>query len=355
MLGRARTDGFLRGFLSTKESIMAREWVIDDYTGFEGLRLQDCAVEEPGPTDVRIRVEAFALNWGDADLMNDLYSFSFPSFPARVGIEASGIVEAVGSDVTEIEVGERYGTLPYFYFNRGASADTVLIDHRYVAPAPGNLSAVESASVWMQYLTAYYPVVEFVDASPGVNVFVAAGTGTAGNAAIEIAASRGANVIATTRHARNAAYLAGSGANHVFVDDGEKDLAQFILDATDGVGAHLAFDPVGGQYPNRYGTALAKSGTIALYGLLSGAFPEFPIVSMFQSDACLRAYSLFNYVENNEARQRGVEFVYNALMSGDLKPNVDKIYPMEGYIDAWHYLRDGKRETYGKVIINTSL
>ena len=105
---------------------MPREWVIDSYSGFEGLRLQECDIEEPGPTDVRIRVEAFALNWGDADLMNDQYSFSFESFPARTGIEASGIVEAVGPEVTGVEVGERYGTLPYFYYNRGASADTLL-------------------------------------------------------------------------------------------------------------------------------------------------------------------------------------------------------------------------------------
>ena len=334
---------------------MAREWVIDSYSGFEGLRLQDCEVEEPGPNDVRLKVEAFALNWGDADLMLDQYSFSFPEFPARAGIEAAGIVEAVGSDVTGIEVGKRYATLPYFYYNRGASADTMLIDHRYITPSPEGLSPTEATSIWMQYLTAYYPVVQFVDAKPGVNVFIAAGTSTAGNAAIEIAALKGANVLATTRQERNVDYLTASGANHVFVDDREKDLAKFITDATDGVGAHLAFDPVGGNYTGRYGPAMAKGGTIAIYGLLSGAFPEFPIVSMFQTDSWVKAYSLFNYVENPAALERGIEFVNNAIASGDLKPNVDKVFPMEGYIDAWHYLRDGNRESYGKVVIDTSL
>ena len=104
---------------------MAREWVIRAYDGFEGLELVECALEEPGPTDVRLRVEAFALNWGDEDLMNDRYSFSFSAFPARIGIEAAGIVDAVGKDVQGIEVGERYSTLPYFYDRRGASADTL--------------------------------------------------------------------------------------------------------------------------------------------------------------------------------------------------------------------------------------
>ena len=70
-----------------------REWVIKDYSGYKGLVLQDCDMEEAGPGDVRLRIEAFALNWGDADLMLDNYSFSFPKFPARIGMEACGIID----------------------------------------------------------------------------------------------------------------------------------------------------------------------------------------------------------------------------------------------------------------------
>ena len=97
---------------------MPREWVINNYTGYEGLVLQECGAEDPGPTDVRLRVEAFALNWGDNDLMHDRYSFSFSSLPARIGIEAAGIVEAVGSAVENVAIGDRYCTLPYFYDKR---------------------------------------------------------------------------------------------------------------------------------------------------------------------------------------------------------------------------------------------
>ena len=102
---------------------MPREWVIRESSGYQGLVLQDCALEDAGPGEVRLRIEAFALNWGDMDLMLDRYSFSFPKFPARIGIEAAGIVDQIGEGVTGIEVGERYCTLPYFYYNRGASAE----------------------------------------------------------------------------------------------------------------------------------------------------------------------------------------------------------------------------------------
>ena len=70
---------------------MPREWVIHDYSGYQGLTLQACDEQEPGPGEIRLRVEAFALNWGDMNLMRDMYSFSFHRLPARIGMEAAGI------------------------------------------------------------------------------------------------------------------------------------------------------------------------------------------------------------------------------------------------------------------------
>ncbi|MFO7552145.1 MAG: hypothetical protein R6W80_12105 [Haliea sp.] len=67
---------------------MHKAWVMHDYSGFEGLSLEQFPDQEPGPGEVRLRIEAFALNWGDMDLMEDRYSYSFSSFPARIGMEA---------------------------------------------------------------------------------------------------------------------------------------------------------------------------------------------------------------------------------------------------------------------------
>lgn len=328
-----------------------REWVIDAYTGWEGLRLQDCAAEDPGPTEVRLRIEAFALNWGDNDLMHDRYSFSFSSLPARVGIESAGIVEAVGSDVTGIDVGDRYCTLPYFYDKRGCSADTVLIDAAYITKAPEGLTAAESASTWMQFMTAYFPMVELAKAAPGRTILIPAGTSTAGNAAIQIAKLQGATVISTTRSEANRDYLIESGADHVFVDDGG-DVADFITRVTNGGGANASFDPVGGGFMVRYAEAMAQDGMLMLYGGLSETYDNPPFLPMMQKSMWFHAYSLFNYVENAEACERGKAYVYDALSNGSLVPKVDKVFPMEGYQDAWAYLR-GKRETYGKVVVET--
>ena len=218
---------------------MPKEWVIDEYNSYQGLRLQDCDAVEPGPDEVRLHIEAFALNWGDMNLMKNQYSFSFDHFPARIGMEAAGIVEAVGSNVNDIDIGERYCTLPYFYYNKGASADTLIIDHKYLTKAPKGMSAVEASSVWMQFMTAYYPIIEMSRAKPEVNILVAAATGTAGNAALQIGRAAGATMIATTRSAGSIDYLKESGADHVYVDDGS-DLAAYLKEVSNGVGVHLS-------------------------------------------------------------------------------------------------------------------
>lgn len=330
---------------------VAREWVIDAYNGYDGLRLQECQVEAPGPTDVQLRVEAFALNWGDEDLMNNAYSFSFSAFPARIGIEAAGIVEAVGSEVKGINVGARYCALPYFYDRRGASADTMLIDQAYVTPAPDNLSAVESASVWMQFMTGYFPMIELARAAPGRRIFVPAGTSTAGNAAIQIARQTGATVITSTRQAHNEDWLKSDGADHVFVDQGQ-NLEAFLLDVTDGKGIDASFDPVGGGFMDRYANAMSKGGILMLYGGLSGTYDSPPFLPMIQNSLWFHTYSLFNYVEDAEACQRGTDFVHTAISEGRLQPKVDRVFPMEGFREAWNYMKSA-RENYGKVVIET--
>ena len=330
---------------------MSREWVISSYQGHESLELRSCDKKQPGRTEVRLHIEAFALNWGDHDLMHDRYSFSFSQLPARIGMEATGIVEVVGEDVKGIVVGDRYCTLPHFYDMGGASADTLIIDQAFITKAPENLSAVEAASAWMQFMTAYFPIIELAKASPDKNILIPAGTSTAGAAGIELAKQKGATVISTTRSESNRALLIEQGADYVFVDDGQ-DIEAYINEVTNGQGVHTSFDPVGGDFMERYANAMAKDGILFLYGGLAGTYSNPPFLPMIQNSLWFHAYSLFNYVENPEAKQRGVEFVYQGLKSGSLKPKVDKVFPMTGYQDAWRYLR-GLRTSYGKVVIDT--
>lgn len=332
---------------------MPRAWVIHEYSGYEGLSLEEFDEEFPGPGEIRLRIEAFSLNWGDMDLMKDQYSFSFRELPARIGIEAAGIVDAVGPGVSGIELGTRMCTLPYFYYGRGVSAESVIIDQRYVTPAPEELSAVESASIWMQYMTAFFPIVEESRAAPGRNILVTAATGTAGSAALRIGRRCGATMIATTRYEYNRAFLKEVGADHVFVDDGG-DLAEFLREATDGRQVDAVFDPIGAGMIGRYAPALAKNAQIHWYGSLDERLPDIPLFEMLVANAVFHPYSLFNYVEDPVRCERGKAFVYEAIADGSIAPLIDRIYPMEGYRDACAYM-SAPRTSHGKVVIETGL
>ena len=332
---------------------MPRAWQIHDYTGYKSLSLDEVPLQEPGPGEIRIAIEAFALNWGDMNLMEDKYSFSFPGFPARVGIEATGRIDAMGEGVTGHAIGDRVCTLPYFYYDKGASTESLVMDPAYVTKAPEGLSAVEAASIWMQYLTAYFPISEITPLGDGDVALVTAGTSTAGGAMLEIGKARGVTMIATTRSPENAAYMRDKGADHVIVT-GQEDVAARIAEITRGKGVNLVFDPVGAGLIGQYAPGLARDARIYYYGSLDGERPELPFTDLFQANALFQAYSVFNYVQDPVLLPRGKAFIYEALANGDIRPNVDRVYPMERYIEAWDYL-SRPRTSHGKVVIETGI
>lgn len=330
---------------------MPRVWTIPAYTGYPGLTLSEEPEEAPGPGEVRLRVEAFALNWGDMDLMLDNYSFSFRSFPTRVGIEAAGVIDAIGPGVTGWQVGDHVGTLPYFYWHRGVSGDQAIVDARYLAPTPKGLSKAEAASIWMQFMTAYYPFCEITPVGRESAVLIPAGTSTAGAAAIAVAKARGATVITTTRNGANRDALLAAGADHVLVT-GAGPIAPAIRAATGGRGVDVAFDPTGAGLIGDYAHALAKGARIYFYGTLDKQAPTLPLMQMFQANATFQPYSVFNYVEDDAARARGIAFVTQGIAEGSLTPRVDRVFPMEGYREAFDYLA-APRQSHGKVVVAT--
>lgn len=332
---------------------MPRAWRIHDYSGYKGLKLEEEPLEQPGTGDVRLKVQAFALNWGDMDLMKDNYSFSFEKFPARVGIEASGVIDAIGPGVEGFAVGDRVSTLPYFYYGRGASTESLVIDARYVVKAPSGLSAVEAASVWMQYLTAYYPLAQVTPVGPGSHVLATAATSTAGAAALEIGRLLGATMIGTTRNPESAQYLRDKGADHVIVT-GETSITDELLELTGGKGVDVVFDPVGAGLIDQYSPALARNSRIYFYGTLDTVRPELPYIHMYQKNAVFHPYSVFNYVGDPELCAKGCDFVYRMLDEGRIRPSIDRVFPMEQYIEAFDYLSQ-PRKSHGKVVIETGL
>src|SRR6202030_976493 len=179
--------------------IMSRAIKFVKAGGPEVLEFIEMDVPAPGPHEVRIKVKAIGINRADSMWRNDRYVES-PIFPAGLGYEAAGIVDAVGKDVTDFAVGDAVSTIPAFSLNQYFTYGEVILapDHA-VVKHPESLSFVEAASVWMMFITAYGALIFDAQVTAGDFVIIPAASSSVGLAAIQIANYAGATPIALTR------------------------------------------------------------------------------------------------------------------------------------------------------------
>src|SRR3984957_1745229 len=179
--------------------IMSRTIKFAQAGGPEVLEFIETKVPFPGPHEVRIEVKAIGINRAESMWRNDKYVES-PLFPANLGYDAAGIVDAVGNDVAGFVVGDTVSTIPAFSLNKYSTYGEVILapDHA-VVKHPESLSFVEAASVWITFLTAYGALVIDAQVKSGDFVIVPAASSSVGLAAIQIAHYAGEMPMAFTR------------------------------------------------------------------------------------------------------------------------------------------------------------
>ncbi|NUR87744.1 MAG: zinc-dependent alcohol dehydrogenase family protein, partial [Nonomuraea sp.] len=225
---------------------MTRTVLFHELGGPEVMRLEDVPAGTPGPGEVLIRVDAIGLNRAEALFRSGHYIEPVRRFPARLGAEAAGVVEAVGEGVTGLRPGQPVSTVPAFSQNDyGVYAERAVVPAAAVLRRPEGLGAVEGAAVWMPYVTAYGALVEVGGLRPADTVVLNAASGSVGLAAIQVADRVGATPIALTRTAAKKEALLKAGAAEVIVTD-EEDVTERVLAATGGRGAEYVFDAVAG-------------------------------------------------------------------------------------------------------------
>src|ERR1700728_3630766 len=195
--------------------------------------LEFIEVETPAPSshEVRIKVKAIGINRADSMWRNDKYVES-PIFPAGLGYEAAGIVDAVGKDVADFTVGDIVSTVPAFSLNKySAYGEVILAPDHAVVKHPESLSFVEAASVWMMFITAYGALVFDAQVRAGDFVIVPAASSSVGLAAIQIANHAGATPIALTRTSEKKKRLHEAGAPHVIATQ-EQDMVAEVMRIT---------------------------------------------------------------------------------------------------------------------------
>src|SRR5260221_9516354 len=209
--------------------------------GPEVLEFVEVQVPAPGPNEVRIKVKAIGINRAESMWRNEKY-IEPVKFPAGLGYEAAGVVDAVGKDVTEFAVGDAVSTIPAFSLNKYFTyGEVILVPDYAVVKHPESLSFVEAASVWMMFVTAYGAIIHDAKVTKGDFVIIPAASSSVGLPAIQLANYAGATSIQLTRTSEKKKQLLEAGAVHVIVTK-VQDLVAEVMRITDGKGARVAFD-----------------------------------------------------------------------------------------------------------------
>lgn len=315
--------------------------------GPEELRTEDLEIGEPGPAQVRLRVEAIGLNRSEALFRAGAYPVP-PKFPTLIGYEGVGVIEALGPGVQGFELGEHVCVLPNFRLGEyGIYGERAIVPVRSLLVPPPGLSAVQAASIWMQYFTAL-AIIEVAHATAGDYVIIRAASSSVGVAAIQLANWVGAVPIAITRSSAKTAALEQLGAVHVIAAD-ETDLVSAVRHITNGKGARIVFDPVGGPDVEKLVQATAEEGIILIYGGLSGKPTPYPHWPVALKGLSLRGWVASSIWNRPERFVRNRDLILQGLASGHLKPVIDRTFPLSQIVAAHRYLESNQQ--VGKIVV----
>lgn len=317
--------------------------------GPEVLTIENLAAADPGPGEARVRIHAIGLNRSEAGFRSGLYLVQ-PKLPALVGYEACGVIEALGSAVTGFAVGDRVCVLPNFRLgDYGVYADRAVVPAKSLITPPPNLSDVEAASVWMQYFTAY-GIVQAGRATLGDYVLIPAASSSVGLAAIQLANWIGAEPIAMTRTSAKAEALRAHGARHIIASS-EVDVVAEVMRITQGRGAKIVFDPVGGPFVETLAKAMADEGILIIYGSLSGQPTPYPHWTAAIKGLSLRGW-VVSQVWNHPQRFAHVkDLMLRGLAGRQLKPVIAKTFALDDIVEAHRYLESNQQ--FGKIVVTT--
>lgn len=314
----------------------------------EVLRIETVEVAPPGPGEVQIRVRALGLNRAEALLRAGKY-IEQPTFPSGLGLEAAGVVGAVGEAVTSFVPGDAVSVIPPQSMVRWpAYGELVTVPEALVVKHPPALGWVAAAAVWMPYLTAYGALIDIGKLSRGDFVVVTAASSSVGLAAIQIANRVGAIPIAVTRTSVKAQALREAGAAHV-VATAEADLATRLQEITGRTGARVVLDPIGGPIFEPLTASMSRGGILIEYGGLSPAPTPFPLFAVLSKTLTLRGYLVHEITGDPVRLAAAKAFILDGLASGAFSPVIAKTFAFDDIVDAHRFLESN--EQFGKIVV----
>ena len=248
------------------------------------LRMVDIPEPVPGPGEVALQVHAAGIGMPDAFMCRSTYAFS-PSLPFVPGQEMCGTVVAVGEGSTA-RVGDRLMGVTSFYDGRGGLAEYTIASDATLFRVPEDMSSSDAATFRIGYSTALIGLQRRGEVQAGETVVVLGASGGSGSTAVQLAAALGARVLAVVSTPEKAALSTALGASAV-IDRSEVDVASAVNEMTDGRGADLVYDPMGGDLANATLKCLAPGGRLLAVGFASGQWTNPPVAELVRRNVSL--------------------------------------------------------------------
>lgn len=327
---------------------MARAVRFHQHGGPDVLRIETVDVQPPATGEVQIRVRALGLNRAEALLRRGTY-IETTTFPSGLGLEAAGVVEAVGDEVTSFVPGDAVSIVPPLSMVRWpAYAELATFPAELVVKHPPELGFETAAAVWMQYLTAYGALVDIAGLGPGDFVAITAASSSVGLAAIQIANRIGAVPIALTRTSIKRHALLDAGAAQIVASE-EELIGARLLEIAGSTGVRVVFDAVGGPAFEPLTAAMSPGGILIAYGGLSGEPTPFPLFNVLGKSLTLRGYLVHEIVRDPARLAKAKAFILDGLSDRALKPVIARTFRFEEIVEAHRFLESNAQ--FGKIVV----
>ncbi len=311
----------------------------------ENLVIEEIPAPVPGADEVLVDVHASALNFPDVLMIQGKYQ-SQPAFPFSPGGEMAGVVAATGAEVTAFKPGDRvFGGIGH-----GGFAEQAAIKARSLRLMPEGMSFQEASGISTTYGTSYYALKQRANLQPGETLLVLGAAGGVGLAAVELGKAMGARVIAAASSAEKLAAAGNSGADEL-IDYSDGELKEKVKALTDGKGADVIYDPVGGDLFDQCMRCIAWYGRVLVIGFAAGDIPRVPINLILLKSCQLVGvfYGAWSGRSPDEAEANFRE-ILKLYEQGKIKPLIGMEYPLAEYAAAMRCLME--RRAIGKVVVN---
>jgi NADPH2:quinone reductase len=306
------------------------------------LSYEDVPVPEPGPEQVRVKLEACGLNFIDIYQRSGQYKIATPFV---LGLEGAGTVDAVGAGVTEFKAGDRvaYTSCPNSY------AEYVVTPAARLVKIPDGVATASAAAAMLQGLTAHYLSHSTYPIRSGDKVLVHAAAGGVGLLLVQMAKMRGGWVVGTVSTEEKAQLAKAAGADEVILYT-QTDFESETRRLTDGAGCEVVYDSVGKTTFDKSLNCLRPRGYLVLYGQSSGAVaPLDPQILNQKGCLYLTRPRLEPYIATREELLWRAHDLFGWMQSGKLDVRIDQTFPLAQAADAHRYME--ARRTMGKVLL----